>query len=383
MAVAYDVVVVGGGIGGLTVAALLSARGLNVCVLERQSQVGGCIARVEFSGYEFEPGMGLYTSFGDGEIYQRIFAELPVAAPETSLVARPYVVRTADGADVTIACDNEVSHHFSSAVALAALATARGPLYEIHGGPATIAERLAESIKRSGGAVRLNTPVLRLAYDENGEAIGVDLLSGETVTAKVIVSNLTIWDTYGKLVGLNRLPAETRKLLNSLHATGAFVVYVTIAEAAVARLPGERLLVAARATGDDEFNEFTIAVHGGTATLTTATDVNEWFTYHASEEEFEESDQAALERFWAKLHAAVPELGGDIEIIETANPRTYYDQTRRKLGMVLGVQSAHAVDYRTSVPNLFLVGDTVSPAPDLASVAETALALAGRLQRKR
>ena len=38
MPAGYDVVVVGGGIGGLTVAALLSARGLNTCVLERQSQ---------------------------------------------------------------------------------------------------------------------------------------------------------------------------------------------------------------------------------------------------------------------------------------------------------------------------------------------------------
>ena len=64
MTSSYDVVVVGGGIGGLAVAALLAARGLGVCVLERQSQVGGCIARVEFSGHEFEPGMGVYTSFG-------------------------------------------------------------------------------------------------------------------------------------------------------------------------------------------------------------------------------------------------------------------------------------------------------------------------------
>src|SRR5436190_4311626 len=102
MAGAYDVIVVGAGIGGLTVAALLSARGLDVCVLERQSQVGGCIGRVEFSGLEFEPGMGVYTSFGAGEIYDRIFAELPVDVPETSLVTRAYVVRTADGTDVRL-----------------------------------------------------------------------------------------------------------------------------------------------------------------------------------------------------------------------------------------------------------------------------------------
>src|SRR3982750_241388 len=97
---AYDVVVVGGGIGGLTVSALLSVRGLSTCVLERQSQVGGCIGRVEFSGYEFEPGMGVYTSFGAGEIYERIFAELPVEMPSTARVTQPYVVRLADGADV-------------------------------------------------------------------------------------------------------------------------------------------------------------------------------------------------------------------------------------------------------------------------------------------
>ena len=83
----YDVVVVGGGIGGLTVAALLSARGLNTCLLERQSQVGGCIARVEFSGYDFEPGMGLYTSFGPRGIYEKLFSELPVELPEVSLVS--------------------------------------------------------------------------------------------------------------------------------------------------------------------------------------------------------------------------------------------------------------------------------------------------------
>lgn len=355
----YDVIVVGGGIGGLTVAALLSVRGMNTCLLERQSQVGGCIARVEFGGYDFEPGMGLYTSFGAGGIYEKLFSELPVDAPEATLLTSPYVVRHADGTDVKSTTDD---------------------LYSIAGGPATLAERLAESIKASGGSVRLNSPVLRLAYDESGRATGVDLLSGEKVFArKAIFSNLTVWDTYGKLVGLNRTPPEIKKQLSTLRGRGAYLVYASIEESAVARLPSERMLV------KDGEGEFTMAISSsqtapaGTRSVTfqTETDVESWFTYQSSEEDYEEWDQAALEGFWTRLHAALPELGSAVEVIETANPRTFYDATRRKLGMVLGIEGASpAMGNRTFLPNLFIVGDTVSPHARLDSVIESAIILA-------
>lgn len=362
---AYDVVVVGGGIGGLTVAALSSARGLNTCLLERQSQVGGCVARVEFSGYDFEPGMGLYTSFGAGEVYDTLFSQLPVAAPEVSLLASPYVLRRVDGTDVKLATDD---------------------LYSIAGGPATVAERLAESIKQSGGNLRLNSAVLRLAYDEAGRATGVDLLSGERVFArKAIVSNLTVWDTYGKLVGLNRTPPEIKKHLSTLHGVGVYVVYAAIENAAVARLPGELMRV------EDAEGEFTMAISSsgiappGTraATFTTRTEVDSWFTYQTSEEDYEEWDQAALEQFWNRLHAALPELGSDIEVIETANPRTYYDSTRRKLGMVLGITEPVSGGPETSLPNVFIVGDTISTEPKLDAVVQSAISLAEQIVGQR
>jgi phytoene dehydrogenase-like protein len=357
----YDVVVVGAGIGGLTVAALLSARGVKTCILERQSQVGGCIARVEFSGYDFEPGMGLYTSFGPGEIYEKLFSQLPVEPPAVTLLTSPYVKRLVGGTDVKLSNDD---------------------LYSIEGGTGSLAERLAESSKLSGATLRLDSPVLRLAYDDSNRAIGVDLLSGETVLArKAIVSNMTVWDTYGKLVGLNRTTGEIKKQLNTWRGAGVYVVYAAIEATAVARLPGERMLVR------DSEGEFTMALSSSSTapegkravTFTCRTEVESWFAYQSSPEDYEEWDQDALEHFWTRLHKAMPELGSDIEIIETANPRTYYEQTRRKLGMVMGAGNMPP-SHRTTLPNLFIVGDTVSREPTLNSVIEAAMAVASEIK---
>ncbi len=483
----YDVVVVGGGLGGLTVAALLAARGVSVCLVERQSQVGGCIGRVEFSGYDFEPGMGLHTGFGADEIYQQIFVELPVACPETKLIETEYVVRVAGKGDIRLRINdvdflNEIAGFFPDCAETAVgfyqqvkrisdawrerlsspaptgllekafrrfrspsqaesilsatktgvvrealqgssslfqqfidaqvsaflqtgidqcalipaallLSQLRSERYSIIGGTATVAERLAESIKKSGGTIRLNSPVLRLAYNESGDAIGVDLLSGERILANhAIVSNLTIWDTYGKLVGLNRTPGEIKNHLARTQAKGAYVIYAAIDNEAAQRLPANYLLVAAEVASEEEnlSKEFTISIgeqlrDGKHAvTIKAATEVTPWFSFQTSEEDYEAWDQTTLEQLWTRLHQALPELGAGIEVIETANPRTSYDQTRRKLGMVLGVAATpeswqSEAQFRTSIPNLFIVSDTMSPIFGAAGVIEAALTVANLL----
>lgn len=134
----------------------------------------------------------------------------------------------------------------------------------------------------------------------------------------------------------------------------------------------------------DSEGEFTMAVSSSSiappgkrgVTFTGRTEVDSWFAYQASEEDYEERDQQALEHFWNRLHASLPELGGDIEIIETANPRTYYDQTRRKLGMVLGFEGASMEFSRAFLPNLFMIGDSVSQTATLDAVTEAAVLLA-------
>ena len=95
-----EVVVVGGGIGGLTVAALLAARGIDVCLLERESRVGGCVTSFDKFGYSFEPGYGLYASWQPDEIHDRVFSALPVDPPEVRLLEPGYLVRLPDKSEI-------------------------------------------------------------------------------------------------------------------------------------------------------------------------------------------------------------------------------------------------------------------------------------------
>ena len=56
-----DVVVVGGGVGGLAAAIRLRAAGHDVVLLERNAEVGGKLAVLRRDGYTFDTGPSLVT----------------------------------------------------------------------------------------------------------------------------------------------------------------------------------------------------------------------------------------------------------------------------------------------------------------------------------
>jgi C-3',4' desaturase CrtD len=493
---AYEVVVVGGGIGGLTAAALLAARGVNVCLLEKEPRAGGCLTSFEKFGYEFETTAGLYSSWQPGEIHERVFAELPTPAPEVSLVSPPYVVRLPDKTQIALLsdteefeatlracfpecaaeavnfyrelapigeallrvaqsvpdlatasrmrrmraaasevrlaprvlsamshttaqhltktsmrfrrfidaqlqifaqCDSEACAYLYAAIALN---LPRRGMYTIRGGAAALTNALVEAIKKSGGTVRLDTTVLRLSYDASGRATGVELLSGETIEAtRAVVSNLTVWDTYGKLIGTARTHTDTRKRLKNLSGWGAYLLFLGMDEEVAGRLPVEHILALTDwqqgKTFDPEEALFMFAAapvgearapRGKRAvTVSTFTEASQWFAFHEDETELEEQDQATLERLWSRLHAAMPELGDGVEVIETWTPRAFYETTRRRLGMVGGVGQSLEVfgpvslTHKTALPNLFMVGDTVFPGQGVAAVTQSALIVANEI----
>ncbi len=52
----YDFLILGGGIGGLSIAALLATRGKRVCLLEKSNAVGGWAKTERIGDYQFVTG---------------------------------------------------------------------------------------------------------------------------------------------------------------------------------------------------------------------------------------------------------------------------------------------------------------------------------------
>ena len=454
----YEVVVVGGGVGGLTAAALLAARGLNVCLLERQSDVGGCAATIEHGGHRFEPTHGLYCGWEAGGIYERLFSALGTTRPRAHPQSTAYVIRLPDGIEIPRTTQIEdFEAHLSSAFpecAPAAIDFYRGlanftkretesktiaahlsrcsprfhrfidvqlqtlvqcsaeecgselaaraldpqrQFWSIEGGAQTLIDTLAQSFKQSGGALRLNSTALRLAYGSNAVPIGVDLLSGEKVIAtRAIISNLTIWDTYGKLIGPARTPREISSRLRDLRAWGVYQMFLTLNNSIAASIPSRPVLALTdwqeNQPYDPEDAQLVFSAVSGTsndgtgqlsATVSAYTNAEDWFSFHEDHGAHEERDQSMLERVWSRMHRAIPELGGELELIETATPQTYYESTRRRFGMIGRVTSLSGSTpggvLASPYPNLFLVGDTASEGLGLEGVMQSASEIANEI----
>ncbi|MBR4388305.1 MAG: NAD(P)/FAD-dependent oxidoreductase [Prevotella sp.] len=106
----YDVVIIGGGFGGLVCGSMLSQAGKHVLVLERQAQAGGCIQSYRHGSLSFDTGLHYVGGLAEGQKLRQVFDHL-------GLSRLPWHHLDADGFDmVTIGNDtfplSEGYNHF-------------------------------------------------------------------------------------------------------------------------------------------------------------------------------------------------------------------------------------------------------------------------------
>ncbi len=69
----FDVVIIGSGLGGLQCAYILSQEGYNVCIVEKNRQIGGCLQTFKRNNSIFDTGMHYIGSMDEGQVLNNFF----------------------------------------------------------------------------------------------------------------------------------------------------------------------------------------------------------------------------------------------------------------------------------------------------------------------
>lgn len=74
----YEVIVIGSGLSGLSIAYILAKNGFKVAVFEKNAQFGGCLQSFKREGVTFETGMHYVGSIEEGQILHKYFNYLSI-----------------------------------------------------------------------------------------------------------------------------------------------------------------------------------------------------------------------------------------------------------------------------------------------------------------
>jgi len=94
-----SIIVVGGGIAGLTSAALLAKEGYSVTLVEAHTQLGGCAGTFQRGPYTFDVGATQVAGLEKGGIHHRLFHYLDIPIPKSTILDPGCSVVLGDGTD--------------------------------------------------------------------------------------------------------------------------------------------------------------------------------------------------------------------------------------------------------------------------------------------
>ena len=69
----YDVIIIGSGLGGLECGYILARKGYNVCILEQNPQIGGCLQTFRRGGTVFDTGFHYVGGLDEGQFLHQLF----------------------------------------------------------------------------------------------------------------------------------------------------------------------------------------------------------------------------------------------------------------------------------------------------------------------
>ncbi|MBO9998550.1 MAG: FAD-dependent oxidoreductase [Cyanobacteria bacterium SID2] len=258
------------------------------------------------------------------------------------------------------------------------------------GGTASIVQALVRGLKKWGGELRLKTHVEKI-WVESGEVRGVRLRNGETITAPVVVSNATIWDTYRRLLEPTDLPPSYRQESLALPPLNSFMhLYLGIRADGLEDLMGHHAVVL------DGMLDLTDPGNTCMVSIPTVWDASlapeGYHVVHAYTLEpygdwklnanYEERKQDRSKSLYHALEKIIPDVRDRIEFEMVGTPITHERFLRRYRGTygpaIPPIQGIFPSTH-TPIQGLYRVGDTTLPGIGVPAVAASGILCANTL----
>ncbi|WP_413173020.1 carotenoid isomerase [Anabaena azotica] len=263
------------------------------------------------------------------------------------------------------------------------------------GGVGKIAQKLAEGLEKAGGQIQYQARVTKI-LTEQGQAIGVQLASGQVYHGKRIVSNATRWDTFEKLLPSARMPSNEKIWQQRYKKSPSFLSLHIGVKASILQANTECHHILLEDWQNMELAEGTIFVSIPTL-LDPDLAPTGYHIIHAftpawiadwqglTPTEYEQKKEQAAGRIIQRLEKIFPGLDAGLDYLEVGTPLThrrflgrtdgsYGPIPQRKLRGLLGMPFN-----RTAIPNLYCVGDSTFPGQGLNAVAFSGFACAHRI----
>lgn len=263
------------------------------------------------------------------------------------------------------------------------------------GGVGRIAQRLAAGLVAAGGSVQYRSRVKRIVI-EQGQAIGVELATGERYLAHRIVSNATRWDTFNTLLEETPLPPPERRWQARYTQAPSFLSIHLGVKADVIPPDTDCHQILLKDWAELEAANGTLFLSIPTlldpALAPPRRHILHTFTPSWMEawqglslQDYRHKKQQLAQHMIHRLEAIFPGLEAAIEHCSIGTPRTH----RRFLGRqggTYGPMPQHRLPgllgmpfNRTAIPGLYCVGDSTFPGQGLNAVAFSGFACAHRV----
>jgi len=258
------------------------------------------------------------------------------------------------------------------------------------GGSGAIVDALVRGLKRWSGQLRLGAHVEQILL-ENGRVTGVRLRKGEIISAPIVISNATIWDTYSKLLQPEDLPPEYRRQALATPAVESFMhLHLGIKADGLENLTGHHVVV--------HSSDVDIATPGNTCMISIPSVWDptlapaghhvihaytlEPFTGWERDRAYAQKKEARSQPLFRALERIIPDLRQRIVLQLIGTPLTHAHYLRRDRGTygpAIAAGQGMFPGPRTPIPGLYRVGDSTMPGIGVPAVAASGIFCANSL----